>query len=119
MIKFQHIEISTDGVVRISVQINVNHGVVKGEAAVHDEQQGHLDGWYRSTGQHHTPEEAFVKIIDMTLEFIADSAPLITKINNPTNTEFLSRESQKNILDSKSIAASVVLNEPSFERSSG
>ena len=53
---------------------------------------------------------AFEAIINKTNQYIAKSGGSIFRINNPCNTQFVSREQQQKIISSKSIDIKIEVN---------
>lgn len=105
MIPIQEVDIYSDNNIKISAHVIApNQSIAAAEVVIYDQNYNYLYSSYQTIGQYGSVKEAYEAIIDASQKYISKSGGTINRINNPCNTEFVTKQEQQIIIDSKSIA---------------
>jgi hypothetical protein len=105
MIPIQEVDIYSNNKIKISAHIVVPHqSRTAAEVVIYDPNYNVLYSSYQTIGQYGSAKDAYEAIIDASQKYISKSGGVITRINNPCNTEFVTKQDQQIIIDSKSIS---------------
>lgn len=105
MIPIQEVDIYSDNNIKISARVIVpNKSIAAAEVVIYDQNYNYLYSSHQTVGQYGSAKDAYEAIIDTSRKYISKTGGAINRINNPCNTEFVTKQEQQIIIDSKSIA---------------
>lgn len=105
MIPIQDVDIYSDNNIKISARVIVpNKSIATAEVVIYDQNYNDLYSSHQVIGQYGSAQEAYEAIIEASQKYISKSGGTINRINNPCNTEFVTKQEQQIIINSKSVA---------------
>ncbi len=111
MVPIQEIDIYTNNDIKFSAHIIVPHdSPVGAEVITYDPAINKFYSSYQSVGKFKTSLEAFEEILLVCNKYASTNNGIINRLNNPCNTEFISKEQQDDILSSQNLSITADVN---------